>query len=370
MQIPYLSFSKMHETVKPEIISAFNDFYDKAQYVSGPAVAKFENEYAVFTGTRHALGVSNGLDALFLCLKSLQIGPNDEVIIPSNTYIATALAVSYVGAKPVLVEPKPNTYNIDPEKVHQAINHKTKAIIPVHLYGQACEMNAILKIAGENNLFVIEDNAQAHGAHFQNKLTGSFGNINATSFYPGKNLGALGEAGCITTDSDQLAAIVSALRNYGSSEKYYNEMMGHNMRMDEFQGAVLSIKLRHLNEWTKERQTIAKFYFNALKEINSLILPFIAQDAEHVYHIFPIRTKKRNKLQAYLKEKGIGTIIHYPVPIHLQKAYQHLNFKKGDFPIAEENADTALSLPCWPGLTQVQLNYIVENIYDFFSNHA
>lgn len=370
MQIPYLSFKKMHDAVKPQIISAFENFYDSHWYVAGPSVKKFEKEFAEYTGVQNAIGVSNGLDALFLALKSLGIGKGDEVLIPSNTYIATALAVSYVGATPVLVEPKLDTYNINPENIINAITKNTKGIIPVHLYGQASEMHSIMQIASENNLHVIEDNAQAQGASFQNKKTGSFGIINATSFYPGKNLGALGEAGCITTNNSELAATVSSLRNYGSAEKYYNELMGHNMRMDELQAAILSIKLLYLNEWTIERQKIAQQYRNALKDIHEISLPVVAENATHVYHIYAIRTKQRNALQQYLNEKGIGTMIHYPVPIHLQKAYAHLNFKPGDFPIAEEIANTSLSLPCWPGLNEDQIKFIAELISGFFAKHA
>ncbi len=370
MQIPYLSFSKMHDAVKLEIISAFNAFYDSTHYVAGPLVEQFEKEFAGYIGVQHAIGVSNGLDAIFLALKSLGITNNDEVIIPSNTYIATALAVSYTGATPVPVEPRLNTYNINPDNIQKAITKNTKAIIPVHLYGQACEMHAILNLADKNNLHVIEDNAQAHGATFQNKKTGSFGIVNATSFYPGKNLGALGEAGCVTTNDAESAKSISALRNYGSSEKYYNEMLGHNMRMDEFQAAVLSIKLKYLDAWTAERQTIAAHYQKALQGIEEIILPATAAGATHVFHIYAIRTEKRNALQNYLKEKGIGTLIHYPVPFHLQKAYTHLQYKKGDFPVAEEIADTTLSLPCWPGLGDEQIQYIANQIRHFYLKHA
>lgn len=369
MQIPYLSFTKMHDAVKPEILSAFNAFYDNAYYVAGPLVAQFEKEFAAYIGVQHAIGVSNGLDAIFLALKSLGITNNDEVILPSNTYIATALAISYTGAIPVPVEPRLHTYNINPENIQKAITKNTKAIIPVHLYGQACEMEAIQNLAAKNNLHIIEDNAQAHGAAFHNIKTGSFGIVNATSFYPGKNLGALGEAGCVTTNQAELAKSISILRNYGSSEKYFNEVLGHNMRMDEFQAAVLSIKLKYLDAWTAERQNIAAQYQKVLEGIEEIILPVIAAGATHVFHIYAIRTKKRNALQNYLKEQGIGTLIHYPVPFHLQNAYTHLQFKKGDFPIAEEIADTTLSLPCWPGLGEEQINFIAKHIRNFFSNH-
>ena len=297
----------------------------------------------------------------------LGIGKGDEVIVPSNTYIATVLAVSYVGAKPVFVEPNIETYNIDFSKIEEAVTPNTKAIMPVHLYGQACEMQPIMDIAKKYNLFVIEDNAQSQGATYKEKITGSWGDINGTSFYPGKNLGAIGDAGAVTTNDENLAEKVKILRNYGSQKKYYNEFIGHNMRLDELQASFLSVKLKYLKEWTLKRQEIGAWYDEALKEIEGLILPKIAEGATHVYHLYVIRTKKRDELQSYLNEKGIGTLIHYPIPPHLQEAYESLGLKKGDFPIAEELAETCLSLPVWPGMGVEHVELISENIKAFFN---
>jgi len=314
------------------------------------------------------VGVSNGLDALHLSLKALGIGKGDEVIVPSNTYIATVLAVSYVGAKPCFCRNLILKLTILIfTKIEEAVTPNTKAIMPVHLYGQACEMQPIMDIAKKYNLFVIEDNAQSQGATYKEKITGSWGDINGTSFYPGKNLGAIGDAGAVTTNDENLAEKVKILRNYGSQKKYYNEFIGHNMRLDELQASFLSVKLKYLKEWTLKRQEIGAWYDEALKEIEGLILPKIAEGATHVYHLYVIRTKKRDELQSYLNEKGIGTLIHYPIPPHLQEAYESLGLKKGDFPIAEELAETCLSLPVWPGMGVEHVELISENIKAFFN---
>ncbi len=366
MQIPFLSFEYQNQIIKKEILRSFENFFYSKWYILGENVKRFEDEYSKFNNTKFCIGVGNGLDALHLSLKSLNIGKGDEVIVPSNTYIATALAVSYTGANPVFVEPKIETYNIDPSKIESAINSKTKAVMPVHLYGQACEMDAIMAIAKKHNLFVVEDNAQAHGAVYNEKLTGSFGHVNGTSFYPGKNLGALGDAGAITTNDEKIAQRVRRLRNYGSDKKYYNEEIGFNTRLDECQAGFLSVKLKHLKDWTRQRQQIAQWYNEALRGTGDIILPQIPPGATHVYHIYLIRTRKRDALQSWLSENGIGTLIHYPVPPHLQKAYHDLEYKKGDFPIAEEIAETCLSLPLWPGMTPGQSNYVAQTIRKFF----
>ena len=345
---------------------AFEAFYDSNWYVLGERVRTFENEYASFNQTKNAVGVSNGLDALHLALLTLGIGAGDEVIVPSNTYIATALAVSFVGATPIFVEPNLATYNIDPAKIAAAITSRTKAIMPVHLYGQACEMEAIIAIADAHHLFVIEDNAQAQGASYKGKLTGAWGQINGTSFYPGKNLGALGDAGAITTESEELAQKAKVLRNYGSEKKYHNEVIGHNMRLDECQAAFLSVKLKHLSQWTTQRQEIAAWYNDALKDIAGLVLPQTAENATHVYHLYVVRTKDRAELQKHLTENGVGTLIHYPIPPHLQPAYSHLGYKKGDFPLAEMIAEECLSLPLWPGMTRemvIKIGTFVKGFY-------
>ena len=364
--IPFLNFEPMHKLIRSEIMQSFQDVYDANWFVMGKKLEAFEKEYAAFNDTKFSIGVSNGLDALHLALKALNVTKGDEVIVPSNTYIATALAASYVGATPVFVEPDPNTYNINPANIEAAITSKTKVIMPVHLYGQVCDMDAIMAIAKKHNLFVVEDNAQAHGATFNGKITGSFGNANGTSFYPGKNLGALGDAGAVTTNDETIAKKIAMLRNYGSEKKYHNEEIGFNMRLDEVQAGFLSVKLKHLNEWTKQRKEIAKQYNEALKNVGDLVLPAVHANATHVYHLYVIKTENRDGLQKHLSENGIGTLIHYPIPPHLQKAYQYLGFKKGSFPIAEELADNCLSLPIWPGMTLDQVNTVAENIKKAF----
>lgn len=363
--VPFLKFGGMHDPIREEMIGAFTDFYDRQYYVLGSSLEKFENEYASFNEVEYCVGLSNGLDAIYLSLKALGIGPGDEVIVPSNTFIASVLAISFVGAKPVFVEPDKGTYNIDPAGISKVITANTKAIIPVHLYGQACEMKAIQSIAKQHSLFIVEDNAQAHGARYLDKMTGSWGDLNATSFYPGKNLGALGDAGAMTTNSIELANEVRKLRNYGSREKYKNESIGHNMRLDELQAAVLSIKLNHLNDWIEKRQWIATQYRSKLIDNKDIILPKLAEGATHVYHLFVIRHQSRDLLQRYLQSHGIGTLIHYPTPPHLQEAYSGLGYKKGDFPIAEELAETCLSLPIWPGMNEEQIDYVCKKINEF-----
>jgi len=366
MNIPFLSFEEVNKEIKPEILKAFESFFDSKWYVLGERVAQFEKEYATFNQTNYAVGLSNGLDALHISLRTLGIGEGDEVIVPSNTYIATVLAVTYVGATPIFVEPKYDTYNIDTSKIESAITSKTKAIMPVHLYGQACEMEEIMLIAKKYNLFVIEDNAQSQGASYKNRLTATWGDINGTSFYPGKNLGALGDAGAVTTNNLELADKAKVLRNYGSEKKYHNESIGYNMRLDECQASFLSVKLNHLPEWIKQRQEIASWYNEELKDVKDLILPQVAEKATHVYHLYVVRTKKRDALQHYLNNIGIGTLIHYPIPPHLQKAYVNLGHKKNDFPIAEEIADTCLSLPIWPGIQKEEVLVVCESIKFFF----
>jgi dTDP-4-amino-4,6-dideoxygalactose transaminase len=367
VKIPFVSFSNVNTQLRAEMLQSFEQFFDNAWYILGERLQQFEKEYASFNEVTHSIGVSNGLDALHIALRALGIGEGDEVIVPSNTFIATVLAVSYVGAKPVFVEPNILTYNIDPAKIEAAITSRTKAIIPVHLYGQICEMTAIEAIAEKHKLYIIEDNAQAQGARYRGKISGSWGHINATSFYPGKNLGALGDAGGITTNDEALAQKAKTLRNYGSQKKYYHEEIGFNMRMDECQAGFLSIKLKHLQQWNMQRCRIADTYANALQEVGDVILPRLAKDADHVYHLYVIRTKQRDKLQEYLTGKGIGTLIHYPVPPHLQAAYKELGYKMGELPIAEEIASTCLSLPVWPGLSEGQVIEVSNAIRDFFN---
>ncbi len=360
----------MHQPLKEQIVQNFKDFFESNYFILGAKVKQFEQDYAQFNQVAHCVGLSNGLDALHIALKTLNIGPGDEVIVPSNTYIATVLAISYVGATPVFVEPKLDTYNIDPERIRAAISPKTKAMMPVHLYGQCCEMESIMDLAQQHQIYVVEDNAQSQGAAYKGKLSGAWGHINGTSFYPGKNLGALGDAGAVTTQDAALARSAKLYRNYGSEEKYYNEVIGHNMRLDECQASILSLKLPYLHTWTQQRQHIAAWYAAALSDIQEIVLPQTAQHASHVYHLYVVRVKDRKALQAYLATKGVGTLIHYPIPPHLQKAYQHLGFQQGDFPIAELIADTCLSLPLWPGMTEEMVHYIAAQIKQFYSLNA
>jgi len=366
MQVPFLSFEAQNRIIRTAILDAMARVFDSQWYVLGTSVARFEEEYAAFSSTQACIGVANGLDALHLALRVLDIKAGDEVIVPSNTYIATWLAVSYVGATPVPVEPRIDTGNIDPTRIEAAITSRTRAVMPVHLYGQACEMTAIMSIARQYNLHVVEDNAQAQGATYAGKITGSFGDANATSFYPGKNLGALGDAGAVTTDKAELAQRLLALRNYGSQQKYYNEVIGYNSRLDELQAAILSVKLPFLVDWTRQRQELAAAYHLRLADVPDLHLPVVADAATHVYHLYVVRTAARDALQQFLLARGIETLIHYPIPPHLQQAYRPLNMKPGSFPVAEELAATCLSLPLWPGMQVSQVEYICARIRNFF----
>jgi dTDP-4-amino-4,6-dideoxygalactose transaminase len=340
--------------------------YDGQWYVLGQEVANFEAAYAAFNQTAYCVGVANGLDALHLALKALGIGPGDEVLVPSNTYIATWLAVTQVGATPVPVEPNPTTFNLDPARVEAAITSRTRAMMPVHLYGQACEMTALMVLAQRHNLMVVEDNAQAQGAAADGQLTGSFGHASGTSFYPGKNLGALGDAGAITTNDADLNQKLRSLRNYGSQKKYYNEVVGYNSRLDEMQAAVLAIKLQHLAEWTRQRQAVAELYNRHLAGIGDLILPMVAAGSTHVYHLYVVRTARREELQQHLTDQGVSTLVHYPVPPHRQEAYADLNMTQGQFPIAEALAATCLSLPMWPGMTEEHVAAVANAMRGFF----
>lgn len=367
-KIPFLNLSPMHNLVKEKMKLKFEEVLLRSEYINGGEVRDFEKEYSIFNGVSYTVGVGNGLDALRLSLVALGIGAGDEVIVPSNTFIATALAVSHVGAKPVFIEPDLCFYNMDPSKLEASLTENTKAIIPVHLYGQSCDMESIINFAKAKGLFVIEDNAQAHGASYNGVMTGSWGDINAVSFYPGKNLGALGDAGGITTNSFDLADKIRTLANYGSKVKYYNDEIGYNSRLDEFQASILRIKLKHLMEWTDQRQKLALQYSHSLKGVGDLILPLTHENSTHVFHLYVVRTKKRNELKEYLSKNGVDCLIHYPVPPHLQKAYFKLNYKQGDYPIAEELSLTSLSLPLWVGMSNEQVERVCLVIKDFFIN--
>ena len=363
MKIPFLSLSELNKQIKSEIFEAFENTFYSNSYVLGTNVSEFEKEYAAFCGTKFCVGVGNGLEALHLALRALGIKEGDEIIVPSNTYIASVLAVTYIGATPIFVEPNPNTYNIDPTKIEAAISSKTKVIMPVHLYGQPCEMDIILSIAKKHNLYIVEDNAQSQGATFKETITGNFGHINATSFYPGKNLGAFGDAGAITTNDPILAEKIKVLRNYGSPKKYENEVIGYNSRLDELQASFLRVKLKYLNEWSENRRQIAKWYNKYLSD--NLVKPTIHENAESVFHLYIIQHESRDDLQNHLSKNDIGSLIHYPIPPHLQKAYENLDYKIGDFPIAESLAKKTLSLPLYIGMKEKEVKYVSKCINNF-----
>ncbi len=362
--IPFVSFRPLERELDKEIIAAFERVYSNSWYIEGKEDEAFEKTFAKFCHTQYCVGVGNGLDALMLALKALGIKNGDEVIVPSNTYIATALAVTYVGATPVFVEPDIRTFNIDPSNIEAAITDKTKAIMPVHLYGQPCDMDPILEIAQKHNLFIVEDCAQAHGAKYKGKVIGSFGDAAGFSFYPGKNLGALGDAGATVTNNKELADKIRALGNYGSDYKYHHIYQGNNSRLDEMQAAFLSAKLPILQKVNDNRRNTANLYLHRIDNPN-ITLPFVPDYAEPVWHIFGIRCNKRDELEAYLNGKGISTNKHYPIPMHLQECYKSLGFKKGDYPIAEEISATELSIPMYYGMTDEEIDYVVTALNEF-----
>lgn len=347
MKVPFLDLHAAYLELKPEIDAAIARALDSGWYILGPEVDAFEAEFAEYCEADHAIGVANGLDALHLALLAMGVGPGDEVIVPSNTYIATWLAVSQCGATPVPVEPVEATYNIDPAGIEAAITPATRVILPVHLYGQPADLDPILAIARKHGLRVLEDGAQAHGARYKGRRIGAHGNAVAWSFYPGKNLGALGDGGAVTTDDPELADRIRVLRNYGSRVKYANEVKGFNSRLDPIQAAVLRVKLRHLDEWNGRRKVIAQQYLIGLAG-TELVVPHVPEWAEPVWHLFVVRHAHRDALVARLNVAGVGILIHYPIPPHLQKAYAGAEFEVGAFPIAEKMAEEVLSLPIGP----------------------
>lgn len=364
MQIPFVSFLPMEKELDQELRNAFERVYSRSWYILGEEDKAFEQAFASYLGVNNCVGVGNGLDALVLALRALKIGPGDEVIVPSNTYIASVLAISYAGATPVLVEPDIDTFNINPHLIESAITGKTKAIMPVHLYGQACDMDPVMKIADKHGLFVIEDCAQAHGATYKGKKVGTFGNAAGFSFYPGKNLGALGDSGAVVTDNDELASEIRALSNYGSDYKYHHILKGINSRMDEMQAAFLSVKLPHLERMNQERRRIADMYSSKINN-PKVILPAVNPECVPVWHIYGVRCEERDALENFLKERGIGTNKHYPTPIHLQEAYKDLAISEGALPIAEKISKTELSLPVYYGMTDEEIQYVIDSVNEF-----
>lgn len=348
--IPFLDLHAAYVELKAEIDAAVARVLDSGWYILGPEVAAFEAEWAAFCQVDHAIGVANGLDALILSLRALRVGPGDEVIVPSNTYVATWLAVSSVGARPVPVEPDPATHNIDPKRIEAAITARTKVLMPVHLYGQPVDLDPIKVIAHEHGLFVVEDAAQAHGASYKGQRIGGHGDVVCWSFYPGKNLGAMGDGGAVTTSCSDIAERIHMLRNYGSREKYINEVRGSNSRLDPVQAAVLRVKLAHLDDWNERRRWIAAAYSEQLAE-TGLTLPKVPNWAEPVWHLYVIRSQKRQEMQARLTAAGIGTLIHYPIPPHMQTAYADLKIAPRALPLACQLAGEVLSLPIGPQLS-------------------
>ena len=364
MIIPFVTFKPLEAELDKELRDAFKRVYTRSWYIEGVEDEEFEKQFAKYCDSKYCVGVGNGLDSLYLALKSLDIKERDEVIVPSNTYIATALAVTYCGATPVFVEPDIRTFNIEPTKIETAITSKTKAIMPVHLYGQSCDMDSIMEIAKKHNLYVVEDCAQAHGATYKGKKIGSFGDAAGFSFYPGKNLGALGDAGATVTNNEELAKKVRALGNYGSDYKYHHIYQGNNSRLDELQAAFLSAKLPYLDKVNKNRRETAKKYLTGINN-SEVILPYVPEYTNPVWHIFGIRCRKRDELERWLNDAGISTNKHYPIPMHLQECYKDLGFKKGDYPIAEEISETELSIPMYYGMTDDEVKYVIDRINEF-----
>lgn len=365
MRINFNQLKRGYEKYKEEYDKAAIEALESGWYILGKKVEEFENNFSKFIGSNYCVGVNSGLDALILAIRSLDIGKEDEVIVPANTYIATVLGITENDATPIFVEPD-EYYNIDANKIEEKITDRTKAIMVVHLYGQAANMKKIKDIADKHNLYLIEDCAQSHGAKFEGKTTGTYGDIGCFSFYPTKNLGAFGDAGAIVTDNFEIAKKIKMLRNYGSQKKYHNKIKGVNSRLDEIQASLLNVKLNHYNELRKEREKIANRY---LSEITNprIELPKIRKGSEHVWHLFEIKTEERDKLQKYLKDNGIGTQIHYPIPPHLSEAYEYLGYKKGDFPKTEKLANTLLSLPIYDGMKDEEVDYVIRIINEYES---
>jgi dTDP-4-amino-4,6-dideoxygalactose transaminase len=362
MNVPFLDLKAQYESIREEVATAIQEVLDKTAFAGGPFVARFEQEFAEYCQTQHAIGVGNGTDALWLALWGLGVGPGDEVITVPSTFIATTEAISLCGAKPVFVDIDEQTYNMDPALIEAAITPKTKAIVPVHLFGQTADMDPILEIARKHGLFVVEDACQAHGAEYKGKRAGSMGDAGCFSFYPGKNLGAYGEAGGVVTNNTDLAEKMKVFRDHGQAKKYYHQLIGWNARMDGIQGAILSVKLKHLPAWTEARRMNAAIYGELLASLNTVQIPKEARDNKHVYHVYAIRARARDELMSALGKQGIACGIHYPVPVHLQDAYKDLGLGRGSYPVAERCADEFVSLPMFPELRKDQIEYVVSEL--------
>jgi len=362
MQVPFLDLKAHHDSMRGELETAIREVMDSNAFAGGPFVAKFEQDFATYCGAADVIGVGNGTDALWLSMLALGIGAGDEVITVPMTFMATAEAISYCGAKPVFVDIDERTYTLDPDLLERAINPRTKAIIPVHLFGQAADMDAILEVARHRGLPVIEDACQAHGAEYRGRKAGSIGTAGCFSFYPGKNLGALGEAGAVVTNNEELRNKIQMLRDHGQAKKYHHALIGWNARMDGIQGAALRVKLKHLDRANQARRANARFYDQHLAGVEELILPTEAEYARHVYHLYVVRVQDRDRVLQAMANRGIGCGIHYPIPVHLQEAYRFLGHRKGSFPVAERCAEEFLSLPMYPELTTTQLGAVVHEM--------
>jgi len=360
MPIPFLNLKAQHQPLKAEILSAISEVIDSTAFAGGTYVTRFEEEFAAYCQTKHAVGVGNGTDALWFALLALGIREGDEVITVPNTFIATAEAITYCGAKPVFVDVDEETYTMNPRLIEKAITPRTKAIIPVHLYGQMADMDAIMEIARKHKLYVVEDACQAHGAEYKGRRAGSIGDIGCFSFYPGKNLGACGEAGASVTNSLELKNKMAMFRDHGQARKYYHKVVGWNGRMDGIQGAILSIKLKHLDGWTQARRAHATTYTHLLSHTHGVLTPKETAHNKHVYHLYVLRVKNRDNLLRALAEKGISCGIHYPVPLHLQEAYASLGIKRGAFPVSERCAEEIISLPMFAELTEADIREVVS----------
>jgi dTDP-4-amino-4,6-dideoxygalactose transaminase len=362
MKVPFLDLEAQYQSIKDEVAVAIQEVLESCSFAGGPFVQRFEDEFAAFCRCEYAIGVGSGTEALWLALLALGIGPGDEVITVPNTFIATAEAISFCGAKPIFVDVDEKTYNMDPALLEATITSRTKAIIPVHLFGQVADMDPIMEIARANDLFVIEDACQAHGAEYKSRAAGSIGVAGCFSFYPGKNLGAYGEAGAVVTNNPELDKKIRILRDHGQRKKYHHEMIGWNARMDGFQGAILSVKLKCLAAWNDARRKKAEIYNELLADLDEVIPPWAASYSKHVYHIYAVRVKRRDRLIQALAEKDIHCGIHYPVPVHLQQAYNNLGLQKGAFPVTERCASEFMSLPMFADLTTQQIEHVVEQV--------
>ncbi len=364
MNVPLFTLNRQHEKLMDELMKATLEVIKSGKFILGPQVSEFEEKVADYLGVKYAVGVGNGTDAISIALSAIGINPGDEVITTPFTFVATAETIAMLGAKPVFVDIDPDTFNINPELIEERITEKTRAIIPVHLYGQAAEMDRILEIAKKYDLFVIEDTAQGIGATYRGRKLGTIGDVGTFSFFPTKNLGALGDGGLVVTNNEEIFKKVKSLRVHGSPRKYYHEYLGYNSRLDTLQAAYLIVKLPHTDEWNRKRREIADFYNENLKDV--VRVPREKEGNYHIYHQYSIRTEKRDELRNFLNERGIGTAIHYPIPLHLQPAFSYLGYKEGDFPEAEKAAREVLSLPVFPELTEDEKNYVVEKIKEFF----